>query len=276
MDLQGSRAQVAQFKEENATLDAQIAEQSDQAESLREQISDLNNHRDKKMRDAEELVDLNLQLSSKIADLTREKTDLMHALQAQTEQFENMRNRLMEQDIARREESDRLKSTYEQLVGELEEEINRGEIRITKVLDKLSLNLVEKILFDSGSVEVKPEGLKILGRVGEILRSVKDKEIRVEGHTDNIPIGNRLVDRFPTNWELSASRATNVVRYLVEEVGIPPESLSATGLADSRPVASSETKEGRAQNRRIEIMLLPTDINRMIQELRPAELPDHQ
>ena len=115
-----------------------------------------------------------------------------------------------------------LKSTYDNLVKELNKEIQTGQIAITQLKDKLSLTMVEKVLFDSGSADIKKDGKKVLERVGEILKQVKDRQINVEGHTDNVPISSRLRDKFPTNWELSTARATNVVRYLKEKVGLDP------------------------------------------------------
>ena len=117
--------------------------------------------------------------------------------------------------------------------------------------------MVDKILFPSGEAEITPEGLEILERVGNVLKNTQDKMIRVEGHTDNVPIHPNLQDKFPTNWELSTTRATNVVRFLQERVGIKGVLLHAVGLSEYHPVASNSTSAGRSQNRRIEINLLP-------------------
>ena len=155
-----------------------------------------------------------------------------------------------------------LKKTYDNLVTELNEEIKKGEIAVTQLKDKLSLSMVEEILFDSGSSEVKKKGRKVLERVVEILKNVTDKQIRIEGHTDNVPIGPRIIGKFPTNWELSTTRATNVVKYL-QEKGIEPEILSAAGYSEYRPVESNDTEEGKAKNRRIEIVLIPLDVDRV-------------
>lgn len=152
-----------------------------------------------------------------------------------------------------------LKETYNSLVGEMSEEIKKGEITITQLKDKLTVNMVEKILFDSGSAEIKKDGKRVLDRVAEILTKVTDKQIRVEGYTDNVPIGPRITVRFPTNWELSTARATTVARYL-QDKGIDPKLLSACGYSEYRPVASNDTEEGRAKNRRIEISLIPKEI----------------
>ncbi|MBI3596403.1 MAG: OmpA family protein [Nitrospirae bacterium] len=113
-----------------------------------------------------------------------------------------------------------LRGTYESLVKDLKGEIEKGEIKVTQIRDKLTVNLVEKILFDSGRAEVKPQGKEVLKKVGNILKEVKDKDIRIEGFTDNVPIGGTLVQKFPTNWELSTQRATNVLRFLQDEGGV--------------------------------------------------------
>jgi chemotaxis protein MotB len=154
-----------------------------------------------------------------------------------------------------------LKSTYNSFVSELQNEIKQGQIEITQLKDKLSLTMVEKILFDSGSAAIKKEGQEVLSRIGEILSKVKDKQITIQGHTDNVPISSKLRDRFPSNWELSAARATTVVRYLQEKANIDPRLLIAAGVGEFRPVASNDTAEGRAKNRRIEIVLLPLDFD---------------
>lgn len=152
---------------------------------------------------------------------------------------------------------DTLKTTYENLVEDLEKEIQEGEIKVTRLANKLSVNMVDKILFRSGEAKITKNGLEVLSKVGKILKKTRDKRIRVEGHTDNAPIGWKIKDKFPTNWELSTARATNVVRHLQEEVKIPPERLEAVGLAQYQPVSSNKTKQGRAKNRRIEIILVP-------------------
>jgi chemotaxis protein MotB len=151
-----------------------------------------------------------------------------------------------------------VKSTYDSLVTELKQEIKEGEIQITQLKDKLTVNMVDKILFDSGSAVIKRNGKKVLDRVAEILKPLTDQQIKVEGHTDNVPIGAGLAERFPSNWELSTARATTVVRYL-QERGVDPGLLGAEGYAEFQPVAPNDTDEGKARNRRIEIVLVPLD-----------------
>jgi len=145
--------------------------------------------------------------------------------------------------------------TYEELLESMKSEISKGEVTISELKGKLTVNLVESVLFDSGKAEVKPNGLVVLQKVIDILKNVRDKVIRIEGHTDNVQIGTVLARRYPTNWELSAARAINVARYL-QLRGIDPTLLAAVAYGEYKPVASNDTEEGKAKNRRIEIVLV--------------------
>ena len=140
---------------------------------------------------------------------------------------------------------------------DMQSEIAQGQIQITRLADRLNVTMVDRILFPSGEADITPAGLRILKRVGDVLKTTTGKIIRVEGHTDNVVISSRLQGRFPTNWELSTTRASNVVRFLQDSVGIDPSRLQAVGLSEYHPIASNATARGRSQNRRIEIALLP-------------------
>jgi chemotaxis protein MotB len=157
------------------------------------------------------------------------------------------------------EELGRLRSTYDQLVNDMQAEIQQGQIQITRLADRLNVTMVDRILFPSGEADITPAGLRILQRVGNVLKTTEGKIIRVEGHTDNVAISERLQSTFPTNWELSTARASNVVRFLQDSVGIDPARLQAVGLSQYHPVATNTTVNGRSQNRRIEIGLLPLE-----------------
>lgn len=164
---------------------------------------------------------------------------------------------LTKSDTQKKEEIEKVDKTYKALIDEMKKEIEEGNIEITNLRGELSVNVLDKILFDSGKTVIKPEGLAVLKRVGDILKDVKDKKIVVEGHTDNVPISPALKSRFPTNWELSTARAVVVVRYLQEKVGIDPALLWASGVSEYHPVSENSTTEGKARNRRIEIILKP-------------------
>jgi chemotaxis protein MotB len=150
-----------------------------------------------------------------------------------------------------------LRNTYDQLVQDMQSEIAQGQIQITRLADRLSVSMVDRILFPSGEADITPAGIRILQRVGNVLKTTEGKIIRVEGHTDNVAISERLQGTFATNWELSTTRASNVVRFLQDTVGIDPTRLQAVGLSEYHPIASNATVKGRSQNRRIEIALLP-------------------
>ena len=135
-------------------------------------------------------------------------------------------------------------------------ELETKQVALTELKGKLTLTMVESILFDSGKAQVKVEGVEALGKVADVLKNIKDQDIVVAGHTDNVQIGVKLARTYPSNWELSAARAISVVKILVEK-GADPAMLAACGYGEYRPVADNETEEGRAQNRRMEIILMP-------------------
>jgi len=151
---------------------------------------------------------------------------------------------------------EKMQSSYSQLEKQMQQEIQRGEITISELEGRLTVNMVDSILFPSGSAKIKKEGLEVLKRVADIVKDVADKDIEVEGHTDNIPISSRIKKHFDSNWELSTARAVTVVRFLQEQ-GVTGERLSAVGLGEFHPIASNDTRKGRAQNRRIQIVLVP-------------------
>jgi chemotaxis protein MotB len=152
----------------------------------------------------------------------------------------------------------RLKRGVESL---LSPEIKKNMVRVRMEPRGLVISLGEKGIFDSGSDEIKPEGKKLLDTLATSLVTLGN-QIRVEGHTDNVPIRN---SRFPSNWELSTARATAVISRLVGSFGLPPELLSAAGYAEYRPTATNDTEEGKARNRRVDIVVL----NPMIARTEP-------
>ena len=150
-----------------------------------------------------------------------------------------------------------LDDTKKTIENSLKDQIAAQEIEIVEIDDKLKVIFVDKILFDSGSVEIKPGGKELLMIMAGSLKVAKDQDVVVEGHTDNVPLSSALRKRFPSNWELSTARAAAVARFFQQEVGIRPERLSARGYSFYRPIALNKSEEGRRQNRRIEIILVP-------------------
>jgi chemotaxis protein MotB len=154
-------------------------------------------------------------------------------------------------------EMDRMKSTYESLIADLKEQIERQEVSIKGFEEEISVTFVDRILFDSGKAAITSEGRTILNKIGEALQTVRGRKIRVVGHTDDRPIHPDYRFKFSSNWELSSARASAVVRFLQEEIGFNPISLEAVGRSFYDPLASNETAEGRAKNRRVEIIIAP-------------------
>jgi len=150
-----------------------------------------------------------------------------------------------------------LHATRVKIESSLKEQIESQEIKLEEIEGKLKVTLVDKILFDTGKVEIAKRGKEVLLELADTLRENKDQNIVVEGHTDDVPIGLGLIEKYPTNWELSAVRAVGVVRFLQEKGWLEPERLTATGYSYYKPVASNDTAEGRRQNRRLEIILVP-------------------
>ena len=155
-------------------------------------------------------------------------------------------------------ELEQLTSTYRALEDKMQGEIKQGDVKLSQDNGRIQVDLVDKILFESGKSEVSPRGEEVLTRLGAVLATIDDKQIQVSGHTDDSPITRTdLKDRFATNWELSVARAVNVVRYLSEKAGVKPARLVAAGYGQNHPLLPNATPKGRAANRRIEILLLP-------------------
>jgi len=185
------------------------------------------------------------ELSQKVSELIKERDALVRKAAAA--------------EAAKAAEVAQVKKSYEDLTSGLKSEIAAGEIKITQLQGRLTVNLVDRILFDSGKAEVKNAGKAVLDKLGGILNTVADKNIRIEGHTDDKPITGELLAKYPSNWELSTARATAVARYLQDRAKVDPARLVAAGYGEFKPVASNETPESRALNRRIEIVLVPRD-----------------
>jgi chemotaxis protein MotB len=192
-------------------------------------------------------------LQSQITKLQSENNSLL-------ETVEGLKAELRQEKVVvqqKESEVSELEKTRREIESSLKDQIAQKDIKLEEIEGKLKVTFVDKILFDSGSVMIKPKGQEVLLTLADSFRDNKDQNIVVEGHTDDVQIGAALMDRFPTNWELSTARASTVVRFLQEKGNIAPERLMASGFSFYQPVASNETPEGRKQNRRIEIILVP-------------------
>lgn len=156
-------------------------------------------------------------------------------------------------------------SNHSRTTGDISDDKLAAEVRGLLQKDALSekisvaadqrgvvIRLKEQVLFDLGRAELRPEALSVLGKIAAALNEVSDREIRVEGHTDDLPI-NTVV--YPSNWELSAARAAAVVKYFVNECGLSPERFEIAGFGEFRPAYPNSTPDLRRLNRRVEIVL---------------------
>jgi chemotaxis protein MotB len=240
---------------ENAVLKADLERMTLQNEKLATDLSYVTDQRDKAVSDKEELDRIlkarSDNLSQTISDLRRKVADL---------DAENMKLQAENASLAkaREEQVQKVSSTYESLLEKMKSEISQGQVAISERKGKLTVTMVDSILFDAGKAEVKKGGIEILGKVVSILKDMSDKSIRIEGHTDTMQISRASAQRYPTNWELSAARAVNVARFLQDQ-GIDPGNLSAVAYGEWKPVATNDTAEGKAKNRRIEIILVPKE-----------------
>ncbi len=246
---------LRELKQKHEKLTSDNALLKEQFEKLKTEAAGLSKDKQALTIDKKQLEDVlkakSDTLSQNISDLRQKVSDL-----------EKENGKLKEDIIAlqkvKEEKVKEVSSTYEQLLSNMKNEIAQGQVVISELKGKLTVNMEAAILFDSGKADVKPAGLGILGKMIDTLKGVTDKAIRIEGHTDNVQISGGLTRVFPSNWELSAARAINVTKFLQQQ-GLDPAFLSVAAFAENKPVADNSTSEGRAKNRRIEITLVARD-----------------
>jgi chemotaxis protein MotB len=154
------------------------------------------------------------------------------------------------------------------LEAELATEIAKQTVALRLSKDGLVISLLEAGFFDSGSAMYKPASAPIIARIASRLKSLPN-EIRIEGHTDEVPIHSA---QFASNWELSTTRATTIARLFIEQYQFDPQKMSAAGYAQYRPFTPNNSEEGRAHNRRVDIVVLPSITGGIVQPI-PAIAP---
>ncbi|MDD5628603.1 MAG: OmpA family protein [Elusimicrobia bacterium] len=252
----GLRSQLKAGADQLASLDTQQASLNTQLAQVQQSNKDLKESLDAKKGE----------LSKKVSELIKDKDSLSQKLAAATaelaardKELAQTRDEKAALEKAKEEELAKVKQNYDNLTSGLQSEIKAGQVTITQLKGKLTVNMVDRILFDSGQADVRADGKKVLQKVGSILAGVADKDIRIEGHTDNKPIVGDLKDKYATNWELSTARATAVLRYLQDTAKVDGSHMVAAGYGEFRPVSPNDTAENRALNRRIEIVLVPRE-----------------
>lgn len=191
--------------------------------------------------------------------LLRQDIDSMHTRVIQLERDLTKK----EEQKLEAEQSARMAKSLQDLSEKLQAEVQEGNIEINKLKSILVVSVAEELFFESGSAEILPAGQDTLKKIAEALQTHPEKNIRVEGHTDNIPIGEVLRETYPSNWDLAATRAVNVVAFLQEQAQVNPGRLSAISYGQYRPKAKNSTRSGRRKNRRIEIVLADPEVDQL-------------
>lgn len=243
------------LKQKHSALTADNTALKTEFETLRGEAAGLTREKLALTKDKAELEEV---LKAKSDTLSQNISDLRQKVASLEGENSKLKEDITALQKVKEEKVKEVSSTYEQLLQNMKSEIAQGQVTISELKGKLTVNMEAAILFDSGKADVKVDGLEILLKMVDTLKGVKDKAIRIEGHTDNVQISGALMKQFPTNWELSAARAINVAKYLQQQ-GLDPAILSAAAFAEYKPVADNGAKEGRAKNRRIEITLVARD-----------------
>ena len=186
--------------------------------------------------------------------------DLEGSLDLTRDQLKKLQKRMAEvreEKGAMKNQLEELDTIYNRLISELRDNLENKEATIQEYRKQLTITFVNKILFGRAAVTIASKGRDVLRKTGEALKAVSYGKIRIVGHTDNDPIKSRHRRWYPSNWELSGARAASVARFFQNEIGIAPERIEIMGLAFTKPIASNETEEGKAKNRRVEIIVVP-------------------
>jgi chemotaxis protein MotB len=206
-------------------------------------------------RHAQQQRDMEAELAACRAELASRLDAAQAELAACQARHDALRQEARREDTAARQ-LQRMKDLEDSLRQRLHSEIGAKDVEIERLRAQLSVRVLNRILFHSGSAEILPQGRKVLESVAAALAD-GDETIRIEGHTDTVPIGPALKRKYYSNWELSTARASSVVRHFTDDRGIAPIRLEAVGFSKYRPLDDNATADGRQRNRRVEIVLTP-------------------
>lgn len=224
-------ARVSELEEDLGTSEADVARLEAEVERLGSEIADL-----------EGRIEV---LTSEKAALVKDRTALRASVQEMEQALAELRKR--------KAAAEKRVGEFRELLARFQTLIDAGRLQVRIANGRMVVALATDVLFASGSAKLSPEGKEAVVAVAEVLAQIPDRRYQVEGHTDNVPIST---ERFPSNWELAAARAITVVHAL-QEGGVPPDRVSAASYGEYQPVGDNTTPEGRANNRRIEIVLVP-------------------
>lgn len=212
------------------------------------------------------------QLQGVRSDLEQANASLTNAVAENKQQKDEITN-LQSQVAELQKEKEAVGQKAKSLEDEMRSDLESKDVTISKLQGKLTVNILDRVMFNSGEAVLKPDGEAVLLKIGSLLAGHPELKIHVIGHTDNIPIRAR----FASNWELSTARALAAVHFLTEKAGVDPHRVGAVGYGEYRPIADNSTEEGRARNRRIAITILSdemagADTAPVVKPVAPAEV----
>lgn len=170
-------------------------------------------------------------------------------------------------------EKDAAGAKVKTLEDEMRSELESKDVTISKLQGKLTVSIVDRVMFDSGEAVLKEDGATVMQKIAGLLATHPELNIHVIGHTDNVPIRQSVHNRFASNWELSTARALAAVHFLTEKAGVDPRRVGAVGYGEFRPIADNSTAEGRAANRRIAVTILPEELLPLDAPIKPPGPP---
>ena len=217
----------------------------------------------KKQKNTIKMSDLRSQISRK-KKFEKENKNKIYELNSKLDNLKNTNVVLdksltkIRKKLIRFEDKIRLQNqVFKDLKKQFRGAIKNQSIKILRKKQRVVIRISSNILFRSGRAKVRKKGKPLLRKIASVIRRYSNREIQVQGHTDNVQIKGQLAERWETNWELSTARATSVLRYLVEIGDLDPRNSSAAGLGEFNPIATNKSKIGKSLNRRIEIVIFP-------------------
>jgi chemotaxis protein MotB len=257
---------IANLQNRNSNLRQGLKELHQRLENSREEIEIISAENAAQRDRLAEVEATRRELERRVKTQEKEKAELQRLKDALKNQLGMMQRQIealsMDADAKENQlvtKDQQLKSmdqAYQELSRQLGQQIKKKDIQISTLEDKMKIRLLDKTLFASGSADVTAAGYRVLNSLASALKKMDGFEIAVAGHSDNMPLGSKIKSVYHDNLGLSVARAAAVSRAL-KNMGVSPDNLSAIGYSEYRPIADNDTKEGRQQNRRVEIMLEP-------------------
>jgi chemotaxis protein MotB len=237
-ELEAKNARVAEYEQKNAEQERKLRAAAQAEQALQEALAE-------EQRRATELAMRVTRLEKDLANVVKDKSTMEASVADMTAALAELQKR--------KDQAEARMAEYRALLSKFRSLIDAGKLTVKIVEGRMVVVLATDVLFGSGSASLSREGKEAIAEVAQLLASIPQRNFQIEGHTDNVPIRTA---QYPSNWELAAARSLTVLKTMVD-AGMPPNRISAAAFGDAKPAASNETPEGKSQNRRIEIIIVP-------------------